>query len=603
MVYLHKYSAALTWLIIIVGSGLALYMNLKWMPGVLVDNAYLPLSHDSFYHARRILDAIADPGRFYQFDPLIHAPEGSWLTWPWAYDRMMAWLARAGMSLFGIIDPMKVLVLIPPLASVISVALIAGICRKLNFTLPLLALAVACFALLPLTQSLHGVGILDHHYVELIFVLLTLYLGLLWLSVDINKGYAALLGLALGAAPAFHNGLFVLQVPVLACLAILWLRGSRRIRETDMAVFAMFLLGSTLVFLLPSEPFQRGWSSYFLHSWFHMYLAFCTSFAVLYMARFRCSLHAFLLLLATGLVLLLVIKQQIAGGLDFVSSDMPGYGELVETKSLKMQAMEYGIQSINSKYTLLIWLLPFVFVLHCYRLVARRRPEEVFFSVMVVFGALLLVMQQRLQYFGSFALYLPLLQEINMRMTDSGKLRQYVLVGTVVVLCVAFIPSVGMLRNSPMIGRTPEYALTRGVYPSMRQVCDQHPGVVLADRNDGHYIRFHSECLVIANNMILTPQHVKKTRQLEKMLARSAADIRANEPWVDYVYVNRMDNIFANEPLEKILEMNSGLRRELLLNGDTLPEGYTLLAEVMFNNKNPNTDGVMPLARFFRIER
>jgi hypothetical protein len=37
---------------------------------------HFPVGNDSFYHARRILDAVRDLSAFYQFDPRIHAPEG-----------------------------------------------------------------------------------------------------------------------------------------------------------------------------------------------------------------------------------------------------------------------------------------------------------------------------------------------------------------------------------------------------------------------------------------------------------------------------------------------------------------------------------------------
>ena len=43
------------------------------------------------------------PGAFYEFDPKIHAPEGSLLTWPWGYDYAMAWLVRPALVL-GIAD-------------------------------------------------------------------------------------------------------------------------------------------------------------------------------------------------------------------------------------------------------------------------------------------------------------------------------------------------------------------------------------------------------------------------------------------------------------------------------------------------------------------
>lgn len=197
---------------------------LKWLPIVQVGDVYLPRSHDSFYHARRILDAVEDPWNYYQFDPRIHAPEGNWLTWPWAYDWMMAWFARLGMKITAINNPIEILVYLPPVMSIINVALVEAIGRRLGLSISLRIVAVLCFVLMPLTQALYGVGILDHHFIEQIFVFSVLFLGLVCFERSNGLTYPVLLGCVLGCAPAFHNGLFILQMPVLAAAS--WLADS-----------------------------------------------------------------------------------------------------------------------------------------------------------------------------------------------------------------------------------------------------------------------------------------------------------------------------------------------------------------------------------------
>ena len=67
---------------------------------------------------------------------------------------------------------------------------------------------------------------IDHHYVEHTFVLLTAWLGLRWFQQPDDVRRAATLGIALGAATAFHNGLFILQLFPLLTGFILWLRQS-----------------------------------------------------------------------------------------------------------------------------------------------------------------------------------------------------------------------------------------------------------------------------------------------------------------------------------------------------------------------------------------
>ena len=81
-------------LIWVVASILAAIFALEMTHATYLDGVWHPVGNDSFYHARRILDAVDSPRGFYQFDDMIHAPEGSWLTWPWAYDWTIAKLVQ-----------------------------------------------------------------------------------------------------------------------------------------------------------------------------------------------------------------------------------------------------------------------------------------------------------------------------------------------------------------------------------------------------------------------------------------------------------------------------------------------------------------------------
>jgi len=147
-------------------STLAFLLCLYGFAGTLAQGVFLPADQDSFYHARRILDAIPDPLMMYQFDPRIHAPEGSWITWPWAYDMMMAFIGRGLMALTGAKDPMSVLAFVAPAWVFVNAAILLGVARRLGLSLPLQAIALLCYALSSLTRTLHRVGMLDHHYVE-----------------------------------------------------------------------------------------------------------------------------------------------------------------------------------------------------------------------------------------------------------------------------------------------------------------------------------------------------------------------------------------------------------------------------------------------------
>ncbi len=121
------------WLLI--GLIAAAACSLTW-PSAHFADEYVPFSNDSFYHARRILDTVADPASFYEFDSKIHAPEGSLLTWPWGYDYAMAWLVRAGLALGISGSPIGILIWLPVLAVFVSMGLMLLLARRLGLQGP-----------------------------------------------------------------------------------------------------------------------------------------------------------------------------------------------------------------------------------------------------------------------------------------------------------------------------------------------------------------------------------------------------------------------------------------------------------------------------------
>jgi hypothetical protein len=233
----------------------ALFISLLWLPAIYIDGQYIPAGADSFYHARRILDLVTH-NTYFQFDPKIHAPEGGLLTWPWAYDYLIGQLVLAIQTIFGISDPMMVIAYIPSAWVYINAAILLGITSLLKLSMPLRLVAVLCFAFLPLTQSLHGAGRIDHHFMEHTMVLLTLFAGINWFQKSASTKSSILFGLVLGFAPGINNGLFVLQIPILATLFILWLK-NRLPDQRGAATFGFTLIISTLLLLLPSRAFHE----------------------------------------------------------------------------------------------------------------------------------------------------------------------------------------------------------------------------------------------------------------------------------------------------------------------------------------------------------
>jgi hypothetical protein len=524
-----------------------------------------------------------------QFDPRMHAPEGSWVTWPWAYDALMAFIAGAATAA-GVRVPMSALAWVAPAWVFVNAALFLGAAARLGLSLPARALAALVFALSPLTQGLHRVGMLDHHYVEYSFVLATLYCGLGWFRDLSSLRHAMMLGAVLGAAPAFHNGLFALQIPVLA--ALLWLWALRRpLDPRGVPAFGAVLVGTTALFLLPSEPFRQGAFSYYLQSWFHLYIAACTASLSVLASRLRASPGRAAVIAGAGLAMAAPILAQIALGGSFVFGTLAYLDDLEELIS-PLSKMAHGrVFDLTQGYTGLLWLLPLGIGSLVLRLRRHAEGAMLFFAAITVFGVLLLLQQQRLQYFGSFALILPLCLLFD-DVRQGGAVRA---LGVAALIVAALLPGLQRLLQTYPAGGDFRYMLTRQIYPALRAACARHPGVVLADQDDGHYIRYHSDCSVIANNFVLTPQHVEKLRLSGALLAGSLGDALARAPYVRYILVRRGDNVLDDAGCGGLAcPQNNGLRQELL--AEKPPPGLRLIMEIRLPDREP-------LARLYEVSR
>ena len=105
------------------------------------------------------------------------------------------------------------------------------------------------------------------------------------------------------------------------------------------------------------------------------------------------------------------------------------------------------------------------------------------------------------------------------------------------------LAGVPVLLARPALADNPDYAVILPIYRHVGEICDESPGVVLADQNDGHPIRFHSACSVMANNFILTPQHEEKIREVNQLMAGTFDELRSNHPYIEYVLVRRVDSV------------------------------------------------------------
>jgi len=527
-------------LILILGSAVAMLLAMTPLAAAFDGRHFIPVGNDSFYHARRILDTVANPAAFYEFDPRIHVPEGSLLTWPWAYDYGYAWIVRGALALGLGSDPMKIMDYVPVALVPLAVALMLSIAGQLRLGLWAQALAVGCMAVSPLTQFLFTVGMIDHHDVEYLFVLGALAAALAWLPQPERSARAAVAGVVLGVAAAFQNGLFILQLPLLGSVLLLWLRG-RPLPRRAAVIFAASLVASCLLMLLPSQPFREGYFDYYLFSWFHLYVAVATAALTLLSAWLAPTRRG--LVIVTGVALLLAVPlagQIVLSGRYFGASLERSMG-IGEVLSVPGMLREYGLEKTLGYYSALLLLAPFA-LLGCGAYLLRRAPDTrlLVLCVFSVFGLVLLLSKYRLENFGSYALYLPALAAADHWARRPGGRGSLILLAATALCAAAQIPAAAKLFSRPWPGKEMNYAMTIDMYPEMRAACARRPGIVLASNDDGHYIRFHTECSVLANNFMLTRQHADKIAEMRRLLALTPAELLREPLPVRYVYA-RLD--------------------------------------------------------------
>ena len=553
---------ALIWL---VASTVTLVVTLQMAAASFLGGRYLPVGHDAFYHGRRVLDAV-ESGRVMQFDPLIHAPEGDWVTWPWLYDSSLAWLTRVLAAMTGG-NPESVLMHLPPLLGVLGVALVVLAAASIGLPEAFVAIAALAFALHAFTQYQFGVGSLDHHGAEQLLSLAVLLLGLRWLRRADSTGRAVAIGLLLGAAVGVHAGLVVLQVPLVLACGLLWLRGDLPGFRSVAAVAAALAAGALLV-LLPATTFwQPRFDLYYLSS-LHLYVACASAVVLLFMARWSFTPTRLAGLVAIVILLALPLARVLMFSGDFLAGDLAAIGDIDEIRS-PFSGLDgaHGFRRLNQVYTFLVWLAPLMLVL-CGIMAFRERDRSlVYFWVSCCFGLLLLLLQRRLGSFGAAYLYLPLLLVVARATRRWPKRAGAIAAVTVLTFMLAYAPT---LRHQLFARRVPSmdehFSTVRYVLPALIDACMKAPGVVLADPGDGHIVRYFTNCGVVGNNFRLTPLDVRKVEATLQLIGASVSELRENAPYVRYVLARLKLPAESPDPVlfEELLEGHAAHERGLV---------------------------------------
>lgn len=587
----------------LLASLIAYLVALGMLSAASVDGVFIPVGNDSLYHARRILDVAVDGQAFYEFDPYIHVPEGSQITWPWTYDYLMAQLLKLGLLVSPSMQPMKFLAYIPAIWVLVNMALFLALARRARLTLPLAVPAALAFAILPLNQLLHGVGIIDHHYLELTFVLLSAWSAIRFVDQP-TRNNGLLVGITLGFAPAMHTSLFMLQLPVLAGFGLIWLRGQCPSRD-ELAPLVIGLVVTSIAIAVPSEPFRQLAFEFTTLSVFHVYVAACTGIMLLVFSGVTPSGRGLGIAAAVAVVLAVPLVAQGIVGANYIAAGQIGLDAITETRSpFEILARSDAHTGMTRYYSFLIFLTPVMLLAFAWLAWTAESAGEIMRNVAIVFGAAMLMTQFRFHPFGAWTLLIApaiLLQMFAAR----AELTRGVLAGVAAVLTLmTFVTPIRyVLFVSYPPGLMVDYAIVHPMFETVTDVCESSPGVMLGVQDDGHAIRYHSDCRVIANNFLLTQQHGEKILELNRLLALQPAALSDAEPAVDYVLVH-LYGLYRRTPegavassVEELRAVNPPLFSALALDGD-IPGNYELIRELRLEDERQ-----LPYVQLFRVHR
>ncbi|MFT4820227.1 MAG: hypothetical protein ACJAWK_001534 [Candidatus Azotimanducaceae bacterium] len=592
------------------GGALGMGVALVWLTGSMVDNEMVPMGPDSFLHARRILDAYADLGAFYQWDIKSFGPDGAFNHWPWPYDLGLALTLKALVP-FLQQAPMTILAYIPTAWTFVTAGWLVLICRQLHMRDLYTALFIVGFFLAPNIQLVHGVGRIDHDFMELTFVLASVWLTLRWIEAPDRLHRGLLLGLCLGLANGINITLFLLQMPLLMLASYRWLHGVP-FNGPALTRCCSGLVLTTLTIAVFSGPLQQGSISYSYLSWFQVYVACSTAVFLLLFAKIQPSLKGTLVLVSAALLLIAPVLQEMLGGVEFMANSQSAFlSHVAEARSPWTVGM-----SALAWYSGGLLLAPVIMIGAVLYLVKGKHAIFHGLAIFCLFGLTLLLMRYRFSYFGTYALFLPWLCFVDHwqrrrypttlprvgEVTRSKTLAARYSVPMVAIIALALlqIPSFQYLWLDRNVGYSDTYERTRPLYLYLGELCEQQPGLVLAPLVSGNYIRYHTHCSVLG-----TAQFGAKNRQTlqgARALRLLGADPQTalQDPLqFDYVFVSRTYGTRTDVPQWAQTRNTEGLNGALLGASQVFPAGYRLLMAADFDRGGEK----LGLARLFSVER
>lgn len=586
------FQSLMLWLL---GSALMAMATMATLSAAYADGQFVPAHNDAFYHARRVLDAVMSGLPVAQFDSHMHVPEGSWVTWPWTFDSAMAAITRLLGPYASEAQANRVLMHIPVFAGAVGVALAVWLARLLRFGFLCSSLLVAAFACLPAVRASFAVGNIDHHFAEILWASLALCAGV-WFTREPRTGRAIALGLALGTACGVHMSLFVLQVPLVAFYLLRWLRREPLPQTRHTVVLAASLVVSALFICLPSEPFQRGFFEFYTLSWFHLYVAAGTAGVLIAVTVLRRRALTMVALAVAGAIALLPAIGGLDLGVTFLGGRLDSTQQILEIYSPYRVAFELGDRFPAPPLLYYLWLALPALLFAMYLAATRREADLQYFALAAFMGLTLLQLQARLHVFGDLVLIATPLLAARLATERWPAHAKRIMAVTVVVFVGALVPVRHAWGLRWQLAGAAGYAEIRGVFPEMAEACRARPGILLADTEAGHWVRYHSGCDVIGNLFLLTPQQSAKARETDQLMMLSPAALLVARNDIAYVFAFHNARVDPRrEPdLEVLREQLPTLEAALLGPREILPPRFRQIWAL-------DTPGGQPYARLFEI--
>ena len=516
------------------GLAVTLLAAMIWWPAAHFAGQAIPVGHDSYYHAVRVLDAVSrDSVVVFAFDPMMHAPEGNWVNWPWGYDGLLSLITLLLHGLVGV-DIHTAMILSPLFWVPVNLTLVMLLSRQLQLgTAGRIALVLA-WSLHPLVQAVHGVGMLDHHQTEMAMFLASCCAWLGWLKRPGRVAPALLAGFVPAIAPALHTSLFLCQPGIALAAFFLWTGGMLPPLRDCRWMLLGAAVGSALA-LMPAPLVDSHVFAYHTLSWFHPAVAILTALGVCTLSVLQGHPRAVFLLglgLAATTAIALPFVWEAAG---YIFGTESNVSEMPESRSYVLG----WIGGDTSFLDLMKWYGPWAILLPLSvvgSLAVGLRSRDTALRVLcgfALFGLFLLCGQFRFHPFGLvFLLLLPLLAYDRLMPRYAPRLAPLA-----PLLSLLFVlPGLPRLLHTPDTAMNSDYDLLVPLYQKVAQRCALQPGTILANQNDGHYLRYFSACAVVANNFLVDSRSRQKASQWREMM-RDAADGQTLPEWLDYLFV------------------------------------------------------------------